>query len=55
MGESVVGNSLAGEFADAVGPNAGPGGLPPDHEVLPFNRLFHFVLTSFTSFGWTIL
>ncbi len=33
MGESIVGNSLANEFADAVGANSGPGGLPPDHQV----------------------
>ena len=33
MGESVVGNSLLGEYADAVGSNSGPGGLPPDHQV----------------------
>ena len=33
MGESVVGNSLANEYADAVGANSGPGGLPPDHQV----------------------
>jgi hypothetical protein len=44
MGESVVGNSLANEYADAVGANSGPGGLPPDHQVCACMYLYVFCM-----------